>query len=351
MLHQLLIGSLILCSAALLVSDELKPIRQWKGVHPDLPQKDLCPDNQPITDEDQLEKVWRAWRPDDAIPQLDFANDIIVVATAHGPNQVLVNGLRIENGDLKFTTGSTRMAGPGFGYTMLQIPCAGIKTVNGAPLLPAKTQIAESIEVTIVGRITSGVMAIGGETTGTTIAANNITWELDLQGDAQLVESVNQLGQSMARVTGTLIKKPGVEIRGRMIVLVDTITALADESTTPGHWSIEIVTSGGIAGISEMQTIDSSGAVKNIKKRQRVTESWKLSAEKLGQLGRLIATTDWDSLPAKTRAPNVADMFQYEVSINVDKGQKTYRFSIDEPSTDKYPAVKQLFKLTRKKRN
>ena len=65
MIHQLLIGSLILFSAALLVSDELKPIREWKGVHPDLALKDLCPENRPIADADQLKKIWQAWRPDD----------------------------------------------------------------------------------------------------------------------------------------------------------------------------------------------------------------------------------------------------------------------------------------------
>ena len=69
-------------------------------------------------------------------------------------------------------------------------------------------------------------MAIGGESTGTTITASNITWELDLQGDEQLLESVNRLGQSLARVKGKLTKKPGVEVRERWIVLVDSIAPL-----------------------------------------------------------------------------------------------------------------------------
>ena len=81
---------------------------------------------------------------------------MILVATAHGPNQVLINGLRIDDGDLKFTTGSSRMAGPGFGYPMVQIPRAGIKTVNGVPISTSqnsKHEPAESIEVTVLGRV------------------------------------------------------------------------------------------------------------------------------------------------------------------------------------------------------
>ena len=349
MIHQLPFYSIFLVAAAFIMSDEIHPIGQWKGVNPDLQLKDLCPADQLITNPTQLKKVWQAWRPRDAPPRIDFAKDVILVATARGPNQVLINGLRIENGDLKFTTGSTRMAGPGFGYTMLQIPREGIKSVNGLPVGPTKTALTESIQVTVVGRLASGVMAIGGETTGTTITANNITWELDLQDDEQLVEAVDRLGKSRARVTGTLIKKRGVEIRERMIVLVDTITAMSDESKQKVDWSIEITKSGGLAGVNEQLSIDSSGAVKNTKKQQRVTESWNLPAEKLDQLHQHLTTADWASVPPTTSAKNAADAFQYNVTLvmNADEPE-TYIFSIDEISLKKFPQIKQLFELIRR---
>ena len=304
MIHQFLVVSLFLFSAVMLLSDELKPIRQWKGLHPDLALKDLCPENSLITDSEQLKKIWQLWRPDEDVPKIDFQSDGILVATVRGPNQMLINGLKVENGDLQFTTGSTRMAGPGFGYLLIQIPRTGIKSVIGIPVEPATTgnqTTKDSIEVVVVGKIQTGVMAIGGESTGTTITANNITWELDLQNDEQLLEAVNTIGQTFAQVKGRLTKKAGVEIRERWIVLVDSIVVVAGAAPDNGSWSIEIVTSGGFAGVSETKTIRSTGSVENEKKRQRISESWNLPPEKLHQLNRLIAETDWSSIPADTR--------------------------------------------------
>ena len=355
MIQQLLIGSLILFSVVMLVSEEIKPIREWRGVHPDLALKDLSPENALITDSEQLKKIWQAWRPDDAIPVVDFQSDGILVATAHGPNQVLVNGLRIEEGDLQFTTGSSRMAGPGFGYLMLQIPRTGFNSVNGAPVPPAakgKQVTAESIEVAVVGRVQSGVVAIGGETTGTTITANNITWELDLQGDEQLLEAVNNLGNSLARVTGKLTKKQGVEIRQRWIISVDRIVPLkesgpaGDGALRPRFIKIEILTTGGFAGVNEKLTINADGTVENLKQRRRITENWDLPLEKLNRLHELVASTDWSTIPAESREPNVADAFEYEFTI--ETADATHQFSMDGPSIEKHPIVKEVFSATKR---
>jgi hypothetical protein len=86
------------------------------------------------------------------------------------------------------------------------------------------------IKVEIKGTLRTGVVAIGGETTGTTITvkgkdALDVTWELDLGGNADLVALAKKLDGKTARVTGTYSKKRGVEIRERHIVKVASLKA------------------------------------------------------------------------------------------------------------------------------
>jgi OOP family OmpA-OmpF porin len=72
------------------------------------------------------------------------------------------------------------------------------------------------------GRITSGMMAVGGETTGITITAGADRFELQAATPAmrrQLVE----LNGKIATVKGTLEVREGVEIRTRRIIVVASI--------------------------------------------------------------------------------------------------------------------------------
>lgn len=81
------------------------------------------------------------------------------------------------------------------------------------------------IRVDIRGTLRQGVIAIGGETTGTTISAGEITWELDLQGDEQLGKKAELLHGKQVLVRGTLERRSGVEIPERWIVTVESLAA------------------------------------------------------------------------------------------------------------------------------
>jgi hypothetical protein len=78
----------------------------------------------------------------------------------------------------------------------------------------------ESISVTVVGTLRSGIVAIGGETTGTTITSKGIKWELDLGQNAELRTVAEKLSGKQVTVTGTLERRAGVEIKERWIVTV-----------------------------------------------------------------------------------------------------------------------------------
>jgi hypothetical protein len=78
------------------------------------------------------------------------------------------------------------------------------------------------IKVEVKGKVKTGIVAIGGETTGTTITTKNGSLELDATGDR--LKELEKLNGKEALVTGTLTMKPGVERPGmRLIVKVETV--------------------------------------------------------------------------------------------------------------------------------
>jgi len=91
----------------------------------------------------------------------------------------------------------------------------------------------ESIEVRVRGTLHAGMMAIGGETTGYTITARGVTWELDFGADEALHRKAEGLDGKRVIVTGTLEARPGVEIRTRTIVKVDAIEAAGPAAAAP----------------------------------------------------------------------------------------------------------------------
>jgi hypothetical protein len=76
------------------------------------------------------------------------------------------------------------------------------------------------IKVEIKGRLSTGVVAIGGETTGTTITAAGATWDLDFAGNKELAAQAERYDGKMVLVTGTARVVPGVTRGPRVIVTV-----------------------------------------------------------------------------------------------------------------------------------
>lgn len=76
-----------------------------------------------------------------------------------------------------------------------------------------------SMEVEMAGIIRTGVMAIGGESTGTNISALGFIWELDLGGNKDFEVLAKQWDGKELVVKGTVTVKEGVE-RGRRVIVV-----------------------------------------------------------------------------------------------------------------------------------
>jgi len=120
-----------------------------------------------------------------------------------------------------------------------------------------------SVSVECCGRLRHGIVAIGGETTGTTITFNRTVWELRLPDDAAR-EFANEHHKERVIVTGRLRKVSGTEVKDRWIIDVRT---LSKRDTTKDEEGTRLTIQGTLRtadprqGDSPEMTIDADGQV------------------------------------------------------------------------------------------
>lgn len=398
----------LLVSAAI-GDEEIDPIQKVAGKLVDASLISQRPNDGMIRDSKALKKLWTAWRPDEKLPEIDFGAQLVLVETAPGPNTVLTGDLILDvEGNLTFAVGSTRMAGPGFGYLVLVIPKQDIISINGNPIAPSPptSPASETINIDMTGIIETDVVSNGSETSGTTISSNGIVWELDLQDTPELVQASRILNSTSARVKGTLSRTGETDVEFRWIVKVDSITypgaqlpdqlsaqvdarnrmgaehlkqARSDPNQNSSNQgiagqrptvslnqtlnpptrpapidlskikksfrTIAIVTSGGPTNERQVLTINAKGEVTNEIKEKDILSSWTIAPEKLIKLHHFINQTDWGNIPRQSRS-NEPGAFRYEISIESHTGLK--RFMIDQPSLSDQPTINLLFRFFRK---
>ena len=109
----------------------------WSGVVRDTALRGLSPEKGYIADEKTWKNLWNKWRGDQSEPpKIDFTKEIILVATANGPNQMFGTPRLNKEGAVLFTPAATLMAGPGFGYLLARLPIEGVKSINQKPFVP-----------------------------------------------------------------------------------------------------------------------------------------------------------------------------------------------------------------------
>lgn len=223
---------------------EIKPTQLWGDRLQDESLRKFAPANEVVDDPEAFAKIWNAWRPAEDVPEIDFTRSLVLVATADGPNRMFAN-IRNADGNVTAVYGSTKIGGPGFGYLIAVVPREGIESINGRPLAgeaagepaplpgepapapedpqhPAAGAGPDFVRMSIHGTIETGLVAIGGETTGTVVKSKGMTFELALVDDDQrkLAESLNG---KRAQIIGELRMEPGVERGPRWIVDVRKI--------------------------------------------------------------------------------------------------------------------------------
>lgn len=88
-------------------------------------------------------------------------------------------------------------------------------------LTAAVAQEAKKVE--LQGKLRTGIVAIGAETTGTIIETKDGAFELDLGKDKALREKADKLNGKAVQVAGTLTIRKGVEVKERKIVAVSKL--------------------------------------------------------------------------------------------------------------------------------
>lgn len=114
----------------------VKPNKDWTGVMNDDTQKKLTPKDGFIVDAKEFEKLWKAWRTAEKVPEIDFTKVVVVVTLASGPNYPRISA-SLDEGTLKINAISTLIGGDGFGYSVATFDRKGITRV-GTKKLPAK---------------------------------------------------------------------------------------------------------------------------------------------------------------------------------------------------------------------
>ena len=111
----------------------LKATNTWMGSIDDEKLAKEMPENGVITNARDFEKLVKAWKVAEKVPEVNFDKEIVLVAKTEGSKLTLKASLD-EKGDLKALGLATRDLRPGFRYVIISVPKEGVKTVNGKEL-------------------------------------------------------------------------------------------------------------------------------------------------------------------------------------------------------------------------
>src|SRR5262245_59346553 len=109
------------------------PDRDWQGLLPNEDARKQAPKNGLITDSQAFEKLWKAWRKDEKVPQIDFTKSFVVVSVPSRFSKITLNA-KLVNGNLRVRPSQTLLDGKGRRYSIAVFDREGVKTVNGKKL-------------------------------------------------------------------------------------------------------------------------------------------------------------------------------------------------------------------------
>src|SRR5262245_63831398 len=111
----------------------LKASNTWMGSIDDEKLAKEMPENGVITNAKDFEKLVKAWKVAEKVPEVNFDKEVVLVAKTGGSKLTLSASLD-EKGDLKALGKATSDLRPGFRYVVISVPKEGVKTVNGKDL-------------------------------------------------------------------------------------------------------------------------------------------------------------------------------------------------------------------------
>jgi hypothetical protein len=111
----------------------VKATNTWKGSIDDEKLKKEMPESGVIANAKDWEKLVKAWKIADKVPEVNFDKELILIGTTVG-SQLNLSASLDDKGDLKSGGFGTDDLRPGFRYVIISVPKEGVKTVNGKEL-------------------------------------------------------------------------------------------------------------------------------------------------------------------------------------------------------------------------
>src|SRR4051794_31612809 len=75
----------------------VKPLQTWGAKLKDVELKKAAPANGFLANAEDFAKLWKAWRGDEKVPEVDFKQNLVLVAMSSGPNGVGI-GASLDDG-------------------------------------------------------------------------------------------------------------------------------------------------------------------------------------------------------------------------------------------------------------
>jgi hypothetical protein len=120
------------------LAGQAEVLHQWQGHFLDLSQRIEPACGRILTCQADFERAGRTWRAEEPLPGIDFSSHFVLAYTGDGPNgfHIHLSGPD-ESGDLRVEVMVTERYGPGFCYLLAVLSRAGIRSINGQPLILA----------------------------------------------------------------------------------------------------------------------------------------------------------------------------------------------------------------------
>jgi hypothetical protein len=124
---------LFLAAGVVAAPTRLKATNTWTGSMDDEKLAGAMPENGVITNAGDFEKLVKAWKVAEKVPEVNFDKEIVLVAKTAG-SKLTLSAVVDAKGDLKVLGIGTRDLRPAFRYVIISVPKEGVKTVNGKEL-------------------------------------------------------------------------------------------------------------------------------------------------------------------------------------------------------------------------
>jgi len=127
--------AVMILTATDLRAESVKPVVNWSGTVKELAKQKALPEHGLVVDQKGFVDLWKAWRPNEEAPQVDFSTHFVVVRTAEGRFTFIAELQVDENGAaLLLTARGSTVYVEGFGYGLAVFPRDKVKTFAGRPI-------------------------------------------------------------------------------------------------------------------------------------------------------------------------------------------------------------------------